>query len=102
MQMNRQKFTRPALLLMLASVILIPAFAVVENESSAQAQTAPVSNTPQATTPVPASNTAETAGTEKTASQPQAGIDTPDRPLETFNPTEKIDADSAVSFPVDI
>ena len=36
------------------------------------------------------------------SSEPPASEPPPDEPLETFEPTEKLSAESAVSFPVDI
>jgi hypothetical protein len=72
---------KPCLILLLSSLVAAP---VLAEDSSRQGQPQGAGETlPQ---PAPA---------EKPAAQPAA-------PASTFTPSEKVSADSAVSFPVDI
>lgn len=67
----------------------------------AQSQDQPPAQAP--TTPVTGPATAEPPGTETVnKQQPATPGSTTSKPLKTFKPTEKIKADSAVAFPIDI
>ena len=104
MLMNKQNYHRLILLLLMA-VFSTPVFtADTEN---------PGSESTPAETPSeePAATTAQTGDVDQDAQQAEENtppVNTPPvntqpaRPIKPFNPTEKIQADSAVSFPIDI
>ena len=104
MLMNKQNYHRLILLLLMA-VFSTPVFtAVTEN---------PVSESTPVETPSeePAATAAQTGDVDQDAQQAEENtlpvktppVNTqPARPIKPFNPTEKIQADSAVSFPIDI
>ena len=99
MLMNKQNYHRLILLLLMA-VFSTPVFtAVTEN---------PTSESTPAETPSeePAATAAQTGDVDQDAQQAEENtppVNTPPaKPVKPFNPTEKIQADSAVSFPIDI
>ncbi len=96
MQMNKLKYHRVIPLLLLVAASMAALAAGTDN---------------QATEPTPAVTPSENP--EQTSSQagdvdpeaPEAVEKTPaatPRPIKEFKPTDKIEADSAVSFPIDI
>ena len=98
MQMNKHIHLRSLLLALpalalLATVLLPVVLAQSQDQSPTQAPT----------TPVTEAATAEPPGTEtESKQQPTNPGSTKSKPLKTFKPTEKIQADSAVAFPIDI
>jgi len=98
MQMNKHRQHRllywalPALAL-LAAAFLPAVLAQTQNEPPAQTPTAPATTrAPELPPMVETDNSQQTADPNSTRS----------KPLTTFKPTEKIQADSAVAFPIDI
>lgn len=96
---NKLKYLRLILLPLLAAVFIPVIVAGTENKASATTQDGAATEQP-----VPASPEAETTDTETQ----QAADETPSAsgaatgPVKEFKPTEKIEADSAVSLPIDI
>ena len=104
MQINKQKHQGPVRLALLVSVLLTGAFLApvltgAENEPPAQSPAAPVAKEQRAT---PAEAVTDKAKTQQAAEQTPAASDAAAKPVQQFEPTDKIGADSAVSFPVDI
>ena len=104
MQMNKQNRRRLMLALSAALVLLITAVSplamlAAENEP-------PTKQQPEPTVQKPAETSAET--TIDPAKTPQTGQPAPTAsgtavtPIKHFEPSEKIGADSAVAFPIDI
>lgn len=99
MPINRQKYPRLILLSLLTAVSIPVMVAGTENQASATTQAGAVTEEPAPTT-----QEAEEVGTdpqqaeEKTPPVSGAAV----KPVKPFKPTEKIEADSAVSFPIDI
>ena len=99
MLMNKQNYHRLILLLLMAAFSMPVFTAVTEN---------PTSESTPAKTPSeePAATAAQTGDVDQDAQQADENtppVNTqPARPIKPFNPTEKIQADSAVSFPIDI
>jgi hypothetical protein len=104
MQMNKQKHQRPARCVLLGCLLLTgalfaPVLAGAENEPPAQAEAEPVAKQQQAAS---AEAVTDKTKTQQAAGQAPAAGDAAARPVQQFKPTDKIGADSAVSFPVDI
>ena len=98
MQMSRQKKSGPIVLLF-AVVSLAVMAADTENQSSDPAQSGDVPETTSQTPPQTGDGEPETQqDVEKAPPVTGAAV----KPLKEFKPTEQIEADSAVSFPVDI
>jgi len=104
MLMNKQNYHRLILLLLMAAYSMPVFTADTEN---------PTSESTPAETPSeePAATAAQTGDVDQDAQQADDNtppVNTqpmntqPARPIKPFNPTEKIQADSAVSFPIDI
>ena len=99
MQMSKQKHLPLFLLVLLMAVFLPALLAVAQNEPPAEPRPAPLTvQTQQAEPEAETDQPATSQDSKKT--DPATG--TAARPLKEFKPTEKIGADSAVSFPVDI
>ncbi len=98
MQMNKHRPLRSLLLAIPALALLTTALLPVV---LAQTQDQPPAQAP--TTPATGPTTTEPPGTEADSKQQPAAPDsTTSKPLKSFKPTEKIQADSAVAFPIDI
>ena len=98
MQMNKHKHLRSLLLALpvlalLAATLLPVVLAQTQDEPPAQTPVVP------AATNEPEKPSAEEIDSSQQAVDPKS---TASKPLKPFNPTEKIQADSAVAFPVDI
>ncbi len=99
MQMNKLKYHRiiPLLLLVAASMAVLAAGA--DNQAAEPTPAVTPSENPEQTSSQAGDVDPETPeAVEKT---PAASAATP-RPIKEFTPTDKIEADSAVSFPIDI
>jgi cytoskeletal protein RodZ len=99
MQMNDKSYRRLILSLLLAAVSVFVIATGAESQTSTSDQTTVPSEESSQTSPDTGESTrdAEQAA-EKTPPASGAAV----TPLKEFKPTEKIDADSAVSFPIDI
>ena len=99
MLMNKQNYRR-LILLLLMTAFSMPVFtAVTENPTSESTPVETPSEEPAATATQAGDVDQETQQGEQTSPP----VNTPPaRPIKPFNPTEKIQADSAVSFPIDI
>jgi hypothetical protein len=102
--MLMNKHTLPRLVLIVA---LLAAFAplVLTGAENDQADQTPAVQVPQEQQQAPVGTDTDngdpqTSGQPTSGQTPPAGVKSPS--LKTFNPTEKIQADSAVAFPVDI
>ena len=99
MQMSKQKRVLLLLFVLQIAVFLPPFLAVAQDDPPSEPQAAPVTDQEQqAESETQADQSATPQDTEKT--DPATGAAT--RSLKEFKPTDKIGADSAVSFPVDI
>lgn len=99
MLMNKRKYHRLLPLLLLAMVSMAVLGAGTENEANEPATTSEQSKEPEKVS----SEAGEmTAGAPESADKAPAENAAPPRPLKEFKPTDKIEADSAVSFPIDI
>ena len=97
--MNKLKYQRIIPLLLLVAVSMAVLAAGTDNQTTEPAPVVTPSENPEQTSPQPGDVVPETPeAAEKT---PAASAATP-RPLKEFKPTDKIEADSAVSFPIDI
>lgn len=97
MLMNKRKYHRLLPLLLLAAVSMAVLAAGAEQEASeptTQSTGQPEEVSPEAAEPVPATDESEVKAPSAEAASP--------RTLKEFKPTDKIEADSAVSFPIDI
>lgn len=98
MQMNRQKKRGPILLLF-AIVSLAVMAAENENQPSDPAQPGDIPETSSQPTPQADKGEPDTQqGEDKAPPETGAAV----KSIKEFKPTEQIEADSAVSFPVDI
>jgi len=99
MLMNKQNYHRLILLLLMAAFSMPVLTAVTENPASEPTGTETPSEDPEPTA-------AQTGDVDQDAQQGEPispPVNTPPaKPIKPFNPTEKIQADSAVSFPIDI
>jgi hypothetical protein len=106
MQMNNQKYLRLALAVLLAAAFMPSVLTGAENEPQPETPSVPVAgqqqDPAQADTGAgdPQGDLQQTAGQTSEQPPPVTAATTP--PVRNFKPTEKIGADSAVSFPVDI
>jgi hypothetical protein len=99
MQMSKQKHLALFLFVLLVAVFLPPLLALAQNDPPVEPQPAPVTDqTQQVVSEAESGQSATPQDSKKT--DPTTG--TAARSLKEFKPTEKIGADSAVSFPVDI
>jgi len=99
MLMNKQKYHRLILLLLLAAFSMPVLTAVTENPASEPTGTETPSEEPAPT----AAQTGDVDQDTQQGEQTSPPVNTsPAKPIKPFNPTEKIQADSAVSFPIDI
>ena len=97
--MNKQKYHRLILLLLMAVFSMPVLTAVTENPGSESSPTETPPEEPAATADQPG-DVDQDAQEAELISPP---VNTPPaKPVKQFNPTEKIQADSAVSFPIDI
>ena len=99
MLINKQKYHRLILLLLMAAFSMPVLTAVTENPASepTQAETSPEEPAPTA------AQTGDVDQDRQKGEQISPPVNTPPaKPIKPFNPTEKIQADSAVSFPIDI
>jgi len=97
MLMNKRKYHRlfPLLLLAAVSMAVLAAGAEPETTETAAPSTGqPEQVSPEAAEPVPATDESEVKAPSAEAASP--------RTIKEFKPTDKIEADSAVSFPIDI
>jgi hypothetical protein len=99
MQMNRLAYVVLILLLVLAAVSMSVVMADAQSQAPATAQTATSSAEPQKT-PIPAGEA--DPDTRQAVEEPPPASGATTQPIKQFKPTEKIEADSAVSFPIDI
>jgi hypothetical protein len=98
MQMNKQNRRRLTLASFLAVLVLL-----IAAVSSSAAENEPPKQQPEPAAQKPAETSAET--TIDPAKTPQSGQPAPAAvvtPIKQFEPSEKIGADSAVAFPIDI
>jgi hypothetical protein len=106
MQMNNQKYLRLALAVLLAAAFMPTVLTGAENEPQPEPQpetpSVPVAGQQQdpAQADTGAGDLQQTSGQTSEQPPPVTAATTP--PVRNFKPTEKIGADSAVSFPVDI
>ena len=99
MLMNKQNYHRLILLLLLAAFSMPVLTAVTENPASEPTGTETPSEEPAPT----AAQTGDVDQDAQQGEQTSLPVNTPPaKPIKPFNPTEKIQADSAVSFPIDI
>jgi hypothetical protein len=99
MLMNKQKYHRLILLLLLAAFSMPVLTAVTENPASEPTGTETPSEEPAPT----AAQTGDVDQDTQQGEQISPPVNTPlAKPVKPFIPTEKIQADSAVSFPIDI
>ena len=104
MQMNEQKYHRLILLLLLAAFSM-PVFTAVTEDPASDATQAEAPSEEQAQS---SGGTDDMTADEQQVKEQQveeqtpAGNAPPSKPITPFNPTDKIQADSAVSFPIDI
>lgn len=103
MQMNKQNQR----LLMLASLVaLVLAILAVSPFAVVAAENEPPKKQPESTVQKPAETSVETttdpAKTPQTGQPAPAAAGTAVKPIKQFEPSEKIGADSAVAFPIDI
>ena len=102
MQLSKQK--KSGLILLLFAVVSLAVMAAdTENQSSDPAQSGDV---PEITPQTPPQSPPQTGDGEPETQQdvekaPPVTV-APAKPIKEFKPTEQIEADSAVSFPVDI
>ena len=99
MQMNEQSYHRLILSLLLAAVS-IPVIAAGPEGQTSTANQAPVPSEEASQTPPETDNAPPDTQQAAEKTPPASGAVV--TPLKEFKPTEKIDADSAVSFPIDI
>ena len=99
MPMNKQKYHRLILLLLLAAICIPLLAADAENQATATSQAATTSEEPPPASP---EKGAVEPGGEQAAEKAPAVTGAVPTPIKEFKPTEKIQADSAVSFPIDI
>jgi len=97
MLMNKQIYNRLVPLLLLVTVSMVVLAAGTEND--ANEPTAPTTDQPAQVSPEAGNEVPETAESEEKAPSEDAAAP---RSIKEFKPTEKIEADSAVSFPIDI
>jgi hypothetical protein len=101
MQMNKQNRRRLTLASFLAVLVLL-----IAAVSSSAAENEPLKQQPEPAAQKPAETSAETtidpAKTPQTGQPAPAAAGTAATPIKQFEPSEKIGADSAVAFPIDI
>jgi len=103
MQMNRQKHLLLFLCVLLLAIFLPPLLAVAQTDPPAEPRPAPATDQPQQALPEAQTGQPDMQQNGQQATQPtDPGAGTTAGPLREFKPTDKIGADSAVSFPVDI
>jgi hypothetical protein len=99
MQINRQAYLRLILLLMLAAVSM-PVF-TADTQNQAPAATRPTPSSEESSqTSAPTADAVPGTQQATVETLPMSGAAA--SPIKEFKPTEKIEADSAVSFPIDI
>ena len=98
MPMNKLTYHRLIPLLLMAVVAMPVLVAGAENQASVPNQAA---RSEEAAQPPPAAGEVD-PDTQKAAEEPPPVSGAAARPVKEFKPTEKIQADSAVSFPIDI
>ena len=99
MLMNKQNYHRLILLLLMAAFSMPVLTAVTENPASEPTGTETPSEEPAPT----AAQTGDVDQDTQQAEENTPPVNTPPaKPVKPFIPTEKIQADSAVSFPIDI
>lgn len=99
MPMNKPKHYLLVLLL-LTTVICIPLLAAdAENQATTTTQVEKTSEEPPTASP---GEGVVVPGTDQAGEKTPAATGTVPTPIKEFKPTEKIQADSAVSFPIDI
>ena len=110
MQMNEQKYHRLILLLLLAAFSM-PVFTAVTEDPASDATQAEAPSEEQAqssggtddmTADDQQDKERQVKEQQQVEEQTPAGSASPSKPITPFNPTDKIQADSAVSFPIDI
>ena len=99
MLMNKQNYHRLILLLLMAVFSMPVLTAVTENPASEPTRAEESSEEPVTTAVEPG----DVEEGKQQAEDKTPPVNTPPaKPIKPFNPTEKIQADSAVSFPIDI
>ncbi len=99
MQMSKQKHRSLFMFVLLGAVFLPSLLAVAQNDPQADPRPAPVTDqTQQAVSEVDSDQSATLQDSKET----DPASETMARSVKEFKPTDKIGADSAVSFPVDI
>ena len=99
MQMSKQKHLSLFLFVLLIAVVLPPLLAVAQDDPPSEPQPAVVTDR---TRPVEGQADASQPVTRQDPTKADSTTETAARSLKEFKPTDKIGADSAVSFPVDI
>jgi hypothetical protein len=103
MQMSKQKNLALFLFVLLVAVFLPPLLAVAQNEPPSEPQPAPVTDQTQQALPATETGQSEVQHNgQQVTEQTDPATGAAARSLKEFKPTDKIGADSAVSFPVDI
>jgi len=99
MPMNKQKYHRLIPLLLLVGVSMAVLAVGTDDQATESTSAETPTENPEQTSPETGDVAAEMPEAVDKASPASAA--TP-RPIKEFKPTEKIQADSAVSFPIDI
>ena len=101
MLMNRMKYLRLTPLLLLAAFSMAVIAADTDNQTSEPGSKATPAEQSGQASPEPGDSGSEVPGPFKQAPSDSEDAAAP-RAIKEFKPTEKIEADSAVSFPIDI
>ena len=99
MPMNKLKYHRIIPILLLVAVSMAVLAAGTDNQATETTPAVTPSENSEQTSPQAGNVVPETP--EAVEKAPAASAATP-RPIKEFKPTDKIEADSAVSFPIDI
>jgi hypothetical protein len=103
MQMSKQKHLALFLFVLLVAVFLPPLLAVAQDDPPAEPQPTPITIQTQPAEPeVETERSGIRQPGQQATEQTDPATGTTARTLKEFKPTDKIGADSAVSFPVDI
>jgi hypothetical protein len=99
MQMNKKLTTRIILLMCFSALLLVEVAAQTESKAPVPVQD---ESETQAETQSSAEAAPDSSATDQSLKQTQSASGTQTPVIQKFTPTEQIDADSAVSFPIDI
>jgi len=99
MQMSKQKHLSLFMFVLLGAVFLPALLAVAQNDPPSEPRPAPITDQTQPAAP---EEEAGQSATLQDSKETDPATETAARSVKEFKPTDKIGADSAVSFPVDI